>query len=442
MTPLQFISLKQQAQKQRFEKAPDRVKKLKKLRSWIVTNEMHILNALNSDFKKPHFETKLTEIIPVLNELDFFAKNLALWMKDQAVPTPLTLIGHRSKIRFENKGVVLIISPWNYPFQLALVPLIAAIAAGNTVVVKPSELTHATSNLMLQMLHDCFLENEARVVLGDKTATESLLTYNFDHVFFTGSTAVGRLIAKACADKLIPVTLELGGKSPTIIDQTADLVSAAEKIFWGKFLNRGQTCVAPDYVVIHESKVQLFKALLQKLIIKHAEDIEGQIISPAHEQRLNQLCDKPTSVKDVSLSLLKITDLNHPAMREEIFGPVLPILAFKDFSDLAKTISHFDKPLSLYIFSKSKVFVEKVLRTFPSGSVGINAVIVQLANPHLPFGGIGASGSGKYHGHFGFLELSHQRAIMEQRRFHFLNHLIQPPYTKLKAKVQALFILN
>ncbi len=438
MTPLQFSALKAKAQEQRFDTASVRIAKLKKLKTWITKNEAPVLLALQKDFAKPHFETKLSEILPVLEEINFFIKNLKAWMKDQVVPTPFTLLGHRSKIRFENKGVVLIISPWNYPFNLSIVPLIAAIGAGNTVVIKPSEMTSSTSNIMFQMIGDCFSENEARIELGDKSVTEGLLSYQFDHVFFTGSTAVGRLVSTACAQRLIPVTLELGGKSPTVIDATADLKMTTEKVFWGKFLNRGQTCVAPDYIVIHESKIAEFTTRMQTLILKHNAFTEGRIISLAHENRLAQLTATSPSIKQQSVTLIPQASLDHPAMKEEIFGPVLPILSYSDFADIQKILLNFEKPLSLYVFSNSKAFTEKVMRTFSSGGVGINAVIVQLANPHLPFGGVGASGMGSYHGYHGFLELSHRRSIIEQRRFHFVNRLLYPPYTKQKLKLLKL----
>ncbi len=438
MTPIQFLALKSQAQKQRHDTASMRIAKLSKLKTWIANHEDLILTALQNDFAKPNFETKLTEILPVLEEIHFFTKNLAVWMKDQVVPTPKTLLGFHSKIRFENKGVVLIISPWNYPFNLAIVPLIAAISAGNTVVLKPSEMTPSTANIMLQMITECFEKNEVSVELGDKSVTEDLLTHHFDHVFFTGSTTVGRLIANACAARLIPVTLELGGKSPTVIDETADLSLATEKIFWGKFLNRGQTCVAPDYIVIHESKTAEFTSRMEALILEHNVHIEGRIISSAHENRLTQMAVASKSVSTQSVTLLPNVTLDHPAMKEEIFGPLLPLLSYADFADLEKILQHFEKPLSLYIFSRSKRFIDKVLRSFPSGGVGINAVIMQLANPHLPFGGVGASGMGSYHGHFGFLELSHRRSIIEQRRFHFVSRLLYPPYTKQKINLLSL----
>ncbi len=431
----QFLALKKQAQKQRFETAADRLMVLKKLKKWISKNETLILEALHKDFSKPHFETHLTELLPALGEINFFIKNLSTWMKDQKVPTPVSLFGHRSKIRFENKGVVLIISPWNYPFNLTVLPLVAALAAGNTVVIKPSETTSATSNIMLQMIQECFSPNQVLLFLGGKNVTEQLLTFHFDHVFFTGSTAVGRLIAKACAERLIPVTLELGGKSPTLIDSTADLSVAAAKIFWGKFLNRGQTCVAPDYILIHESKVGEFKTQMQLLNQKHSLSIEGRIINAHHEKRLQRIAGSPVPFSQQAVELCEISDFENFFRQEEIFGPVLPVLTFKDFLDLEKIIRRFESPLSFYIFSKSKPFIEQVLKTFPSGGVGINAVLLQLSNPHLPFGGIGASGLGKYHGHYGFVEFSHQRGIIESYAFHAATRFVLPPYTPVKSKL-------
>ncbi|OFZ32001.1 MAG: hypothetical protein A2622_12265 [Bdellovibrionales bacterium RIFCSPHIGHO2_01_FULL_40_29] len=433
----QFQELKNTSMRFRTETASQRIQKLIRIKKWVLLHEPEILAALKKDFAKPEFETTLTEIMPVIDEINTVIKNLSTWMRSQHVPTPLTLLGHTSCIRYENKGVVLIISPWNYPFQLAITPLITALAAGNTVVLKPSELTGSTSNLMLQLAQDCFSADEVLVVQGGKEITEHLLQLAFDHVFFTGSTAVGRIIAKSCAEKLIPTTLELGGKSPTVIDTTANLSDAAEKIFWGKFLNRGQTCVAPDYVIVHESIHDEFVSKLKALSKKHTLDIQGQIISDHHQNRLNRLALAQDSINfnQTAVEVICTADLNHPAMIDEIFGPLLPLLKYQTFSDLEKIISHYEKPLALYVFSKDKKFISKVLNRFPSGGVGINSIIVHLGNHFLPFGGLGSSGMGRYHGYHGFLELSHQRATIEQRYFKFLGRLMYPPYSPLKKSL-------
>ncbi len=424
-----FSALKEKSIHWRYDKPRDRIQRLQKVKYWIKKNEISILLALTEDFKKPDFETKLSEIIPTLSEIDFICENLRCWMEDKNVPTPMTLLGHRSRIRVENKGVVLVIAPWNYPFSFAVIPLITALAAGNPVVLKPSELTPRTSDLLKLMVTDCFLPDEVIVELGAKEKNEELLSYHFDHVFFTGSTAVGKVIARACADRLIPMTLELGGKSPTIIDDSADLKMASEKIFWGKFLNRGQTCVAPDYLIAHDKIAKELADRLQALAILHQSDEQGEIISKRHSDRLNRLAQTESTQ---TLTLVHQPELSTPVMQEEIFGPVLPILVYKTEAELIGIVRKYEKPLALYIFSEDNSFVERIIKELPSGGVGINSVLVHLANHHLPFGGIRPSGQGRYHGYFGFLELSHQRAIIEQSFFTFLRKLVQPPYTPFK----------
>ena len=435
MSPDNFEKLKLRAQNFRQETAPSRAARLKKIADWIASNEPRIFEALRKDFNKPEFETHISEIMPALTEARNAVKCVAGWMKKKAVRTPLSLIGYRSHIRFENKGVVLVISPWNYPFQLAVVPLIAALASGNTVVIKPSELTPATSDLICQMCESCFGADEVRVELGGREKTEELLQYSFDHVFFTGSTQVGRIIARGCAEKLIPVTLELGGKSPTIVDETCNLQEAADKIFWGKFLNRAQTCVAPDYLVVHDSVADKLIQKLRQLSDQASKFDKARIITESHRLRLQKLGDLKTDINLVALEVVPVSDSAHPLMKEEIFGPVLPVLRYRSLSDLPGLINTIDKPLSLYIFSKSRSTIEHILQKFPSGGAGINAVLVQFGNHHLPFGGIGTSGSGNYHGYYGFLEMSHRRAVIEQRYFSFLRKLLMPPYSPFKQKI-------
>lgn len=430
-----FRKLKAKAASFRSEPLDERKKRLQQLKVWIRANEDKIIEALKTDFKKPAFETQISEILPVLNEITYAQKNLKKWMSDQKVKTPLTLFGHQSRIRYENKGCVLIISPWNYPFQLALVPLVSALAAGNTAVIKPSELTPRTSVVIHQMMTDCFSSDIVTVELGAKEKTEELLTYKFDHVFFTGSTPVGRIIAQACAERLIPTTLELGGKSPTVVDETCDLAEAADKIFWGKFLNRGQTCIAPDYVLVQASALDNFKNHLSQLIQKHQADDKGRIISDKHQQRLQTMADSQISLNQEVLKIVENPQASSQVMTEEIFGPVLPLISYSSDTELLEKLKQIETPLSLYIFSKRKAFVEQMLNEIPSGGVGINSVILQFANHHLPFGGLRESGLGRYHGYFGFLEFSHQRAVIEQKFLPQLRFLMQPPYADFKAKL-------
>ncbi len=435
MTQNSFEELKKKAQQFRLDTPQDRIARLQKLLNWVKTHEEEILKALEADFNKPRFETTISEIFPVITEIKYAIKNLKKWMRPQCVPTPMALIGHKSTIRRENKGVVLVIAPWNYPFNLAIVPLVSALAAGNTVVIKPSELTPHTSMLIHRMAESIFSLDEVRVELGAKEKTEELLQYRFDHVFFTGSTTVGRIIAKACADKLIPTTLELGGKSPTIIDETANLDEAADKIFWGKYLNRAQTCVAPDYLLVHESVADTLVQKIRTLSAGFDKENKGRIISPRHQERLQNMLNSPVDLNRQTLELVEIKNTSHPAMQDEVFGPVLPYLKYKNIDEIDAVIGAYEKPLSFYIFSNNKTRVNQILNKFPSGGVGINSVLVQFGNHNLPFGGVGHSGSGEYHGYHGFLEMSHARAVIESRYFSFMRKILMPPYSPYKYKI-------
>lgn len=439
MSPQQFAGLKERASIFRHDSVSLRSSRLKKLVHWLETHEDEIVFALQRDFNKPKFETLISEIMPSLNEARYAVRNLTSWMKPRGVRTPLTLLGNKSYVRYENRGVVLVISPWNYPFQLAVVPLISAIAAGNTIVIKPSELTPHTSDLIKRMVEQCFYSNEVFVELGGKEKTEELLGYDFDHVFFTGSTAVGKIIAEKCASRLIPTTLELGGKSPTIVDETANLTDAAEKIFWGKYLNRAQTCVAPDYLVLHESIAETLIDKINSLSAKHDGQNKGYIITERHHQRLKDMLDTPVDLNHKTLVTLRLESFDHPTMKEEIFGPVLPYFIFKSVSELTTLIATKEKPLSLYVFSKNRKFVDFILNQFPSGGAGVNNLIVQFGNHFLPFGGVGHSGNGAYHGKHGFIEFSHARAVIQQNYFSILRKLLLPPYDEFKIRIVEIF---
>ncbi len=435
MTLKIFNDLKEKSFQNRFDTPKKRIDNLRKIQKWIKSNSDKIYAALNADFKKPQFETEVSEILVVLTELKFFIDHLPDWMQDQSVPTPISLLGHSSRIRYENKGVVLIISPWNYPFQLALNPLIAALAAGNAVVLKPSELTPATSQLIFDLCSELFLPSEVTVELGDKDKTSELLSFTFDHVFFTGSTPVGKIIAQKCAEKLIPYTLELGGKSPVIIDETADLNDAISKIHWGKYLNRGQTCVAPDYILVHDSIKSAFMDGFQKYSQTINESKISSIINTKNETRIKSMTNSDYNFHKTPVELIEIQHLDHTLMSDEIFGPVSPVIAFKTLDQAVEICRKYPDPLAFYIFSKTPQTIDDLLRKIPSGGVGINTISVHLANHHLPFGGRGSSGQGRYHGYFGFLEFSHQRAIIQQNLFSVMMKVIFPPYTPLKNKL-------
>lgn len=434
MLAKKFSDLKSRALHNKSLNISHRIDNLKKLLAWIEKNEKEIKKALLLDFQKSEFETQTSEISVVKTELKHFIKNTKAWAKPERVPTPPALFGHTSTIHYEPKGAVLIISPWNYPFQLAINPLIPALAAGNTVVIKPSELTENTSRLIHQMVNEVFSPDEVICELGGKEKTEELLTYDFDHVFFTGSTPVGRIIAEACAKKLIPYTLELGGKSPTIIDETADIEDAAEKVYWGKFLNRGQTCVAPDYILIHRSKKDQFIEAFKNLEKTNAETPTG-FVNSSHQNRVAKLSGNGDNYRETRCELIDSPDLNSDIMKQEIFGPVAPVIAFDHLDEIYKVIALNPYPLALYIFSNSQKNIQDILNKTQSGGVAINNVIVHLANHNLPFGGIRTSGIGTYHGHHGFLEFSHKRAVIEQKFLSKTMRFVFPPYTDFKKKL-------
>lgn len=434
MLAKKFSDLKSKALHDKSLPSSKRIEKLKALLSWIEKNEAEIKKALHLDFQKSDFETQTSEISIVKNELKYFIKKTKTWAKPERVITPAALLGHTSTIYYEPKGVVLIIAPWNYPFQLAVNPLIPALAAGNAAVIKPSELTPNTSRLIHQMVSEVFAQDDVICELGGKEKTEELLTYDFDHVFFTGSTQVGRLIAEACAKKLIPYTLELGGKSPTIIDDTANITAAAEKIYWGKFLNRGQTCVAPDYILIHRSKKDEFIAAFKKIEQANPETPTG-FVSSTQQNRVAKLAGNADNYRETKCELIDSPDLNSDIMKQEIFGPVAPVIAFDQLNEIYKILALNPYPLALYIFSNSQKNIHDIINKTQSGGVAINNVIVQLANHYLPFGGIRTSGIGTYHGYHGFLEFSHKRSVIEQKFLSKTMRFVFPPYTDFKKKL-------
>jgi aldehyde dehydrogenase (NAD+) len=424
--------------------AADRILKLKKLKNEILIRREDIKLALHADFKKPHSESELTEIHTVVDEINFAIKNLKSWMKPKKVPTPIALLGTTSEIHYEAKGVVLIISPWNYPFSLMINPIVAAVAAGNCIIGKPSEKTPNTSKILKEIIEKVFNDQEVAMVLGGVEEAQALLDLPFDHIFFTGSINVGKKIMEAAAKHLTPITLELGGKSPVIIDKNVDLEHAVLKIAWGKFMNGGQTCVAPDYVFIPHSLKDQFMNLFRIQIEKfYGNSIEHRRNSPDFARLVDTSSFKRLSAK-ISNEKLCIddplvesdnfipptffeTNLDSQIMEDEIFGPILPIITYNDINETISFIHSRTKPLALYIFSEDKSFIQNILRSTTSGGVAINEVILQLANPHLPFGGIGHSGMGSYHGHFGFKAFSHEKSVIRKNLFSLI-HLYFPPY--------------
>lgn len=402
---------------------------LKKLLVSIQKRESEIWNALQKDFGKPTFEGFLTETNYVISDLKYTISHLKSWSKPKRVwPSTLNLPSSEF-IYKEPYGRVLIISPWNYPFQLAISPLVAAIAAGNSVVVKPSELTFHTSQIITKIVEDVFDVKEAVVVHGGAEFTQTLLSQRWDYIFFTGSVSVGKIVAKAAAFHLTPITLELGGKNPCIIGEGADLKIAAKRIVWGKFVNAGQTCIAPDYILIQaKEKYNFVELLKQEIILAYGENPQeskdlASIVNARHWKRLTELID-PTKVifggqTDEFLNYISPTIIDEPElesqlMKDEIFGPLLPIISYHDENDLHKIIRRYEKPLALYVFSNDKKWAEKIITNFSFGGGCINDCMIQFVNKRLPFGGVGHSGIGAYHGKLGFDTFSHHKAIVKK----------------------------
>ena len=438
----------------------DRKAKLKKLKAVIKANENDIFDALKKDLRKSVFESAVFEVLFIYAEIDFAIKNLPVWTSPQTVPSNLLNLMTKCKITYEPKGVCLIIAPWNYPFQLLMSPLISAIAAGNCCILKPSELAPATSGIVMKLITEIFKENEIAVVEGDVSVSTELLSLPFNHIFFTGSTQIGKVVMEAAAKHLASVTLELGGKSPAIIDINTDLKKAAAKIVWGTFANAGQTCIAPDYVFVHEDQQEKFIELLRENIEKeyfskdqlNKEDY-GKIISEGHFKRLKNLLDDAIqkgaqvriggtfeeSDRTVHPTVLTNVSLDSRIMLEEIFGPVVPVLTYKNINEVIDYVNSQNKPLALYVFSNSKQNVETILSQTSSGGSCINDVMIHISNPNLSFGGINTSGIGGSHGAHGFKAFSHERSVMYQSKIMDISKIIYPPY---KGKEMILKLLR
>ncbi len=433
-----------------------RLQQLDLLARAIEQREGDVLAALKEDLGKCEFESYTSEIGFLYEELRFARKHLRRWMRVRRVPTPLLHAPATSRVYYRPHGVSAILAPWNYPFQLALAPVIAAIAAGNCVILKPSELAPATAGILDTLITETFPREYLSVVNGGPEVARQLTAAPVDHIFFTGSTAVGRQVMRAAADHLVPVTLELGGKSPAIVAADARVSVAAHRIAWGKFLNAGQTCVAPDYVCVHASVAEQFireiTAAVQKWYGGHpaASPDYGRIINEGHFQRLNDLLQRQRgfsrevvllgsepdrATRFVPPILCPGTTFADPIMEEEIFGPILPILVYQDFTDLMRTIAARPTPLAAYLFSESKSVQQQFVRNLPFGGATINDTIVHLVNAHLPFGGSGASGMGSYHGEAGFRGFSHAAAVMK-RGTRFDPPLKYPPYGDRLAMIR------
>ncbi|WP_209331291.1 aldehyde dehydrogenase family protein [Lunatimonas salinarum] len=462
-TPEQVFMLQQEkALLLRSETVAMRINKLKSLKAWIREHSNDIRKAVFADLAKPYLETDITEISVILGEISHAIRHLPKWMKAKKVSNPMHFAGADCRIQYEPRGCALIISPWNYPFNLSIGPLVSAISAGCTVVLKPSELSPNTSALIKRMVSDLFAPNEVAVFQGEVEVAKALLALPFNHVFFTGSPQVGKEVMKSAAQHLCSVTLELGGKSPVVVDASCDLDDAALKIAWAKSINCGQTCIAPDYILVNGSVYQAFleklTAAFDQLLNPKGKGIAkspdyARIINTTHWARLKQLLDEAVAgggqiifggeldVTEKFLAPTVITgvDQGMRIMQEEIFGPILPIISYNGLDEAIAYINGNSKPLALYVFSKEKYVSDQLSVQTSCGALVENDCAVHFGHPNLPFGGVNVSGMGKAHGHFGFLAFSNEKAVFKQStRFNPVKSLY-PPYSIKKKKLISLF---
>lgn len=437
----------------------ERRAKLTKLHKAVEKYRPQIKEALYNDYRKHPSEVDLTEIYPITSEIKHAKSHLRGWMSKQRIHTPLALMGSSSHIKYEPKGVVLIISPWNFPFNLTFGPLVSAIAAGNTVMIKPSEMTPHSSALMKKMITELFDENEVAVVEGGVSTATALLEQPFNHIFFTGAPSIGKIVMKAAAKHLTSVTLELGGKSPTIVDKTANIKTAAKRIAWGKYVNNGQVCIAPDYVFVHESKKDEFiKAVNENIKTFYAEDAAkeasyARIVNNRHFERVKSYVDdaveKGAKIEGggnfdgeqnyIEPTVMTNVSMDSKLMTNEIFGPVMPVYTFKEIDEVIKEVNSREKPLALYIYSKSSKNINHILNNTRAGGSCINHNAAHFFNTHLPFGGSNNSGIGKAHGEEGFKAFSNGRGIFKQHVPNALE-LLLPPYNNFKQTLIDLTI--
>lgn len=433
-----------------------RKKALKKLQQEIIKREDVICDALYADFKKPKFETLAAETQFVLAELKHVLKNIDYWASRERVSSSWMNWPSADYIYKEPYGAVLIIAPWNYPFQLAIAPLIGAIAAGNTAVVKPSEVTPHTAAVVSEIINAVFDSVHVAVVEGGVEVSQKLLGEKWDYIFFTGSTHVGKIVYESAAKHLTPVTLELGGKNPCIVDETAAISLSAKRIVWGKFLNAGQTCIATDYILVHHTiKDKLVAALQQRITKFYGKNMEespdfSRTVSQKHYSGLKEMLKGEDIIfggnsndadNYISPTLVNEPQLDSKLMAGEIFGPILPIISYTTDEDIHRHIMNYGKPLATYVFSKSKKFQKKIIDTYSFGGGAINDTVIQITNKKLPFGGVGHSGIGAYHGKTSFDIFSHHKAIIKKANW-FDAPLRYPPYNmpmKFIKRIKHLF---
>ena len=458
-----FELLRKKAIQLRSEPLKNRLERLEKLRAWIHKNRRAIHEAAYSDFRKNPTEVDGIEIYHVLNEIKLAVGELESWARPKKVDAPVTMLGTRSVIQYEPRGLCLIISPWNYPFSLAAGPLVSAIAAGNTVILKPSELTSHVSAVLKKMVKEVFDPSVVSVIEGGPEVAQHLLKLPFDHIFFTGSPSIGKVVMKAASENLTSVTLELGGKSPAIITSSANIKDAATRTAVAKFVNNGQTCVAPDYVLVDETIAGKFIPALidqtKKLFLGESPSFDKsdnycRIINERHFIRLNELLQDALN-KGAKLEFSGNVDQSsrfiHPMiltnvsadsrlMDEEIFGPILPVITYKNLDEVVDIINSKPKALGLYVFSNSNSDQNKILKETSSGGVCINDCAVHFLHHNLPFGGVNNSGIGKSHGYYGFIAFSNEKPVMKQKSGWTPIQLFYPPYTSRSKKIMDWFL--
>jgi aldehyde dehydrogenase (NAD+) len=428
-----------------------------KLKAVLAKSEADILNALKKDLGKCDFEAYTTEVALVINDIDYMIKNIKRLSKPKKVKTPLMYIGGSSYVIPEPFGVVLIIGPWNYPFQLVMSPLVGAIAAGNCAVIKPSEFSPHISKVISKLIKETFSQNYIAVVEGGIETSQLLLEQKFDYIFFTGGTGIGKIVMAAAAKNLTPVTLELGGKSPCIVNYNANLKYAAKRIVWGKFLNAGQTCVAPDYLLVHKKiKEELLKNVIETVKEFYGDEpsisnFYSKIINERHFDRLISLLDEGKVLVGgkhnrenlyIAPTVVDPTSIQSKIMQEEIFGPILPVIEYEELNEAISFVNARPKPLALYFFSNDRKSMDRVIKETSSGGVCINDTISHITTPYLPFGGVGDSGMGNYHGSSSFDTFSHKKSVL-RNQMTFDIKIKYPPYNislNIIKKIMKLFL--
>ncbi|RZL00151.1 MAG: aldehyde dehydrogenase family protein [Rubrivivax sp.] len=450
------------ALKWRESTAAERIARLKKLRDAMMARREDFYAAFQKDYSKPSAEVEGTEFMPVLDEIKHAIASLKKWMTPTKVRPTMTMLGTSAWIEYQPRGRSLIVAPWNFPLNLCFGPLVSALAAGNTVILKPSEMTPAVSVVMAEIIAATFPPEEVALFEGSLPTSQVLLDLPFDHIFFTGSPAVGKVVMAAAAKHLTSVTLELGGKSPVIIDETADIRLAAESLMWGKFTNCGQTCVAPDHIYVHESVKDQFVTECRQVLAERygatpAEQRKSphftRVINQRHTQRVAGLLQeaqakgaKLLTGGDIDIAtcyiaptLIDQVPADASIMSEEIFGPVLPLIGYTDLDGVVNTINAGHKPLALYVWSRDKARTRVLLEKTSSGGVAINHCVLHYAHGNLPFGGVNNSGIGSAHGHFGFKAFSHERAVLKSGPI-MMAKMFFPPYTEAKKKLIRLTV--